>query len=116
MEGYEATLRREFDAEEGTFLLRLRGEMAWDREAFSRLAEAMEACAADHAGRPVLARWVAEGFWYVSWFVPQWAGHPAFPRPDEEYYSRACERLFDLASWLFTGDHPQEGGGPLEAL
>lgn len=36
-------LRREFDAEEGSFLLRLRGDLEWDRAAFTSLERAMRA-------------------------------------------------------------------------
>jgi hypothetical protein len=76
----------------------------------------MEACAAAHEGRESLERWVADGFWYVGWFVPQWSGHPNFPRPEVAYHQRACERLHDLAWWFFTGHHPLERGDPFEPL
>lgn len=38
-----SVLRQEFDAEEGSFLLRLRGDLEWDRAAFTRLERAMRA-------------------------------------------------------------------------
>lgn len=116
MDDYEATLRSEFDAEDGSFLLQLRCDLEWDREAFARLVTAMEACAAAHAGRETIERWVAEGFWYVGWFVPEWSRHKNFPRPEVAYHQRACQRLWDLSWWLFTGNHPREGGGPLDPI
>jgi hypothetical protein len=117
MSDYKPTLRREFDAEEGTFLLRLRCDLEWDKEAFSRLVRAMEQCAVDHAGRESIERWIANGFWYTDRFVPEWSSHPGFPRPHGEwYYEAAYERLHALAYWLFFGESPFQGDGPLEPL
>ena len=61
MEAWEPTLRHEFEAADGSFLIQLRCGMAWDREAFARLVAAMEGCAAAHEGRESIARWVADG-------------------------------------------------------
>ncbi|HEU5375780.1 MAG TPA: hypothetical protein VFV38_10105 [Ktedonobacteraceae bacterium] len=41
---YLTTLAREFRAGEGSFLLQLRTEMHWDKEAFQHLTEAMRTC------------------------------------------------------------------------
>jgi hypothetical protein len=117
MEDYAAVLRREFAAEEGSFLLKLRCELEWDREAFSRLVGAMEQCAVAHEGRQEIERWVANGFWYLERFVPEWTSHPDFPRPDDKgYYQEAYGRFSDLAYWLFFGESPYKGGGPLPPL
>jgi hypothetical protein len=45
---YLTTLAREFRAGEGSFLLQLRVEMSWDKDAFRRLTEAMRACCQDY--------------------------------------------------------------------
>lgn len=45
---YLTILAREFRAGEGSFLLRLRNEMYWDKDAFRRLTEAMRACCQDY--------------------------------------------------------------------
>jgi hypothetical protein len=117
MGDYEPILRREFDEEEGSFMLRLRCELEWDKVAFSRLVRAMERCAVDNSGRQSLERWIAEGFWSLEDFLPEWTSHPNFPRPHgESYYQAAHQRLRDLAYWLFVGESPYEGGGPLEPL
>src|SRR5262249_57673260 len=117
MDDYERIVRREFNAEEGSFLLQLRCNYVWDKAAFSRLIIAMEKCAVAHEGRDVIARWIAEGFWYLETFVPDHSGHPAFPRPHgDEYYESAYERLHDLSYWLFVGESVYEGGGALEPL
>jgi hypothetical protein len=74
------------------------------RAAFSRLVAAME-------------RWIAEGFWYYQGFVRDWTSHPNFPRPyGESYYEVAYKRLSDLAYWMFMGESPYEGDGPLQPL
>jgi hypothetical protein len=101
-----AVLRREWDAEEGSFLLRLRGDLVWDRAAFSRMERAMRAVCAACQGREELPRRLAEGYHYVTHFVPEWTSHPHFPRPEPaEYYEDCLERLRDLADWFFRGEH-----------
>ena len=92
-------LRREFDSEEGSFLLRIRSDLVWDREAFSRLERAMRTtCERYQGGSDDLPRWLAEGFYDVSHTVPGWTSHPHFPRPQpERYYEDCVERLVDLA-------------------
>jgi hypothetical protein len=97
-------LRREFGAEDGTFLLQLRIDLHWDRQAFSRLEQAMRRVCARLESRDDLDRWVAEGYWYLSDFVPSHTSHPNFPRPEPaEYYAAAVQRLWDLQYWLVTG-------------
>ena len=56
-----------------------------------------------------LPRWLAEGFWYVGWFVRDWTTHPAWSErtaQEQDYYDDAYERLFMLSEWFFTGDCP----------
>jgi hypothetical protein len=73
-------LRREFEADPGTFLFGLRGDrIEWDRAAFSRFEKAMRwACEHFQDGQQ-LDRWMAEGFYYTSWFVRDWTAHPPLP-------------------------------------
>ncbi len=102
---WETILRREFDGEAGSFLIRLRCELEWDTEAFSRLTAAMQACAQAHEGVDTIARWIAHGFWFVEHFARDWSSHPDFPRVHgDPYYTEACERLHDLSYWLFVGE------------
>ena len=106
MDDWELVLRREFAAEDGSFLLRLRC-LVWDDSAYARLTAAMERCAIAYESRSAIDRWVAEGFWFVEKFVPEHAGHPSFPQPGGVIgYEQACERLFDLCHWLFVGSRP----------
>lgn len=99
-------LRREFEAVEGGFLLRLRCDLAWDRAAFSRLEQAMRFACGQHERHDDVPRWMAEGFYEVSHFVAEWTSHPNFPRPEPaEYYQDCLERLRDLADWFFRGWH-----------
>jgi hypothetical protein len=117
MEDFKPILRREFNAEEGSFLLQLRCSLVWDKAAFSRLVQAMEKCAVANKGAKKIDRWIAEGFWYLETFVPEWSSHPNFPRPHgDEYYDAAYQRLRDLSYWLFVGESVYEGGGPLKPL
>lgn len=45
---YLSTLAREFRAGEGSFVLQLRINLYWDKDAFRRLTEAMRACCKDY--------------------------------------------------------------------
>jgi hypothetical protein len=121
-DNYRDILKSEFAAEEGSFLLQIRVHMQWDAAAFSRLTQAMLECCEEFDARDkhttgatyandssCLPRWLAEGFWYVSWFIRNWTTHPAWKdrtAPHQDYYDRAYERLHMLADWFFTGDCP----------
>ncbi|WP_326763569.1 hypothetical protein OG978_02350 [Streptomyces sp. NBC_01591] len=97
-------LRREFNAEEGSFLLQLRGRQ-WDRTAFTRLEQAMRAACAQFETSEKIDRWLAEGFYEVATAVPSWTSHPAFPRPaPDAYYEECLERIGDLADRFFRGE------------
>ena len=98
-------MRREFDAEDGTFMLNLRPSLEWDKAAFSRMEKTMR-WACEHRDHDQLDRWIADGFYEVSRFVRNWTSHPNFPRPEpEQYYHDCIERLDDLADWFFRGYH-----------
>jgi hypothetical protein len=100
----EDVLRRELSAEPNTFLLQLRCDLRWDVEAFERLTKAMETYAAAHENDESIPRWVAEGFWYTSWFVKDWSTHEGFPREHPpSYYELAYQQLHELAYWMFVG-------------
>jgi hypothetical protein len=104
-------LRREFGAEEGSFLLQLKMDLHWDRAAFSRLEQAMRRVCAGQASRQQLDRWLVEGYWYLSDNVPAHASHPSFPRPEPpEYYEAALKRLWDLQYWFVMGESIYQSG------
>lgn len=111
-ENWETVLKHELGHEDegnggGSFLLRLRCDLEWDRAAFTRLIDAMQSCAKAHEGCDTLPRWIAEGFWFVSYFVKEWSSHPDFAKSfNNAYYEAAYERLGDLAYWLFHGESP----------
>lgn len=102
---YEDLLKREFDAEEGSFLLKLRVYLEWDATRFDELVAAMDACCRDEAGSGTVDRWVASGFWYVPEFVADWVSHPSFPREHpQQYYDKRIMRLRNLAVAYFMDD------------
>jgi hypothetical protein len=102
-----ALLQREFGADDGSFLLQLRLDLHWDREAFSRLEQAMRRVCAQQEGRDRLDRWLVGGYWYLADFVPAHTGHSRFPRPEPQaYYEAALRRLRDLQNWFVTGRSP----------
>jgi hypothetical protein len=94
-----------------SFMMQLRPNLTWDKEAFAKLVTAMEACCKACEGQASLERWLVQGFWFVSRFVKHWTEHPNFPRPEpQEYHKKALERLDDLAYWFFNGNSPYEEG------
>jgi hypothetical protein len=109
----EAFLKREFDAEEGSFLLALRCDLEWDRAKFRCVVAEMRRYAESHCLDAAIEKWAAEGFWRFEHFIESWSTQDHFPRPlPTEYYAAAHERLHDLAFWFFTGCCPREGGLP----
>ena len=99
-------LRREFDAEEGSFLLQARVQLKWDWDAFRRLTSAMYDVADEVRKKPEIETWIAEGFWYCDTFIRDWTSHPNFPRPPEDAYRDAIELVHYLALLLFSGESP----------
>lgn len=117
MEDSMAILKNEFEAGEGSFLIKLRPGLEWDKAAFNRLTSAMKRCAEGTSSEPKLERWVAEGFWYVPRFVREWSTHPDFPKVhSDEYFNKAFTRLDDLAYWYFMGHSPYQDGIHFEDL
>ena len=105
MDEWRDVLWREFMAVQGSFLLQIRCELTWDVDAFDRLVAAMENCRRAKTGDELIERWVAEGFWYLSWFVKDWTTHPNFPRQRVEgYYQAAYEYLDGLALGFFLDE------------
>ena len=99
-------LRREFEADQGTFLLGLRGEgLEWDKAAFSRFEKAMRWACEHFQDEDRLDRWMAEGSHYASWLVRDWTSHPHFPRPEPEqsllHLDRPCRpSLIANLAWV----------------
>jgi hypothetical protein len=101
-------LKREFDAEKGSFLLEARYRANWDWDSFRRLTSAMYDVADEVKGQSTIERWIAEGFWYCETFVTHWKRHPSCPRPPEDYRD-AIELIHNLSYLLFIGRSPYEG-------
>lgn len=101
-----AVLRREFNAEEGSFLLQARVSLKWNWDAFRRLTNAMYEVADEAKGQPSVETWIAQGFWYCDTFIRDWTSHPNFPRPPEDAYQDAIELVHNLATFLFLGESP----------
>ena len=117
MDDYRNILKSEFDADDDSFSINLRIQLYWDKKAFARLTNAMKTCCEQEEKSESMERWLAEGFWYFSWFVKDWSQHENFPRPEtEEYYEAAYERLDDLAYWFFVGESPYSNGQGFEPL
>ncbi len=101
-------LKREFDADKGSFLILVRIELKWDWKAFRRLTSAMYDVADEAKGQPSIETWIAQGFWFCDTWIRDHTSHPNFPRPPEEAYLDALRLLDDLASFLFMGQSPYD--------
>lgn len=109
MDDVTTILRYEFEAGPESFLLQLRCDLHWDRQAFNRLTAAMYALVRERDAEEPIQRWIAEGFWYLDTSVRDWSQHESFPREHESaYYEKAYELLHNLAYWLFVGESPCE--------
>lgn len=98
-------LREEFAAEPDSFLLRMRVDLTWDKESFTRLERAMRRACERFEECEELPRWVVAGFWYCADAIPSFTAHTSFPRPEpRSYYDKAVRRLWDLQYWLVNGE------------
>jgi hypothetical protein len=102
------SLRRQFDAEDGTFLLLARCELRWDWAAFRSLTAAMYDVANDARRKEVIEAWIAQGFWFCDTWIREWTSHPSFPKPVQEAHDAAIQLIHDLAYFLFMGESPYE--------
>ena len=116
-DNYLQVLRNEFEGGKGSFLIQIRPSCNWNKASFTRLITAMQRCCEKFSHRKTLERWMANGFWYLSFFVRDWTTHPNFPQVHEpEYYKKAYQRLDDLAYWFFFGESPYLPGKEFEPL
>ncbi len=99
-------LKRQFDAEEGSFLIQARVRLKWDWDAFRRLTSAMFDVADEVKGQPSIETWIAHGFWFCDTWISSWTSHPNFPRPPEDAYRDAIELVHNLSYLLFIGESP----------
>ena len=105
---HEVELKRQFDAEEDSFLLLLRCELKWSEDAFKELTTAMYHVASKYQDAESIPTWIANGFWYCDTWVREWTSHENFPRPGEDYYHDSLELIRDLAYYLFMSESPYE--------
>jgi hypothetical protein len=116
------TLKREFLEVDPTggdepFLVKLRIDREWDREAFSRLVTAMKVYCEEHAHDEHVERWVAHGFWYLQLFTREFTTHPHYPKSHPPaYYEAAHQLIDDLAYWFFVGEHGYQDEKSLDLL
>ncbi len=101
-------LQNEFDAGVGTFMFKLRCELNWDPEAFTKLTFLLYRAADELRGRENIPTNIAQGFWFCDTWIKDWTSHDNFPRPERQYYEESLELVHDLAYFLFLGESPYE--------
>jgi len=102
------SLRHQFEAAEGTFLLIIRTELRWDWPTLRQMTSTMFHAIEELKGESRLDRWIAEGFWFCDTWVPAWTSHPDFPQQDSQDRAGALELIHDLAFALMTGQSPYQ--------
>ncbi len=107
---WREVLRREFEAEDGSFLATAQGEFRWDQNAFRELIEAMRDACVRCAEEELIYRWMAHGFFYVPAFIRAWTQQEDFDRPDDAYWRQAINLLEALSHWFFWGEPPTQDG------
>lgn len=116
-ENYLSILKSEFDAAKDSFLIKLRSNLEWDKDAFSRLTSAMQMYCKRRIKSEIVECWLAQGFWFIPGFVRDWTSHSNFPRVhSQDYYENAYRRLDDLAWWFFMGDSPHSDDKGFEPM
>lgn len=101
-------LKRQFDGEDGSFLLKARCELNWNWDAFRKLTSAMYDVADESRNQNSIETWIAHGFWFCDTWIRDWTSHPDFPRPNKEAYDDSIELIHDLSYFLFVGESPYD--------
>lgn len=100
---WQEVLRYEFEAGENSFIFQLRCGLGWDKAAYLRLFNAMRECCKAHNGQTHIERWIAEGFWYLDFYLGSSLEQTQVKTEDTKYRENAVVNLSHLAWWLFTG-------------
>ena len=104
MSDWRSSLKSQFDGDDGSFLIGLRCDNTWDRDAFDRLVHGMKACCISSADSDTLDRWIADGFWDAEHSARDWLSQS--DSATEPYHHSAIELLHELAYWYFRGESP----------
>ncbi|MDP4177122.1 MAG: hypothetical protein Q8900_02115 [Bacillota bacterium] len=105
MEKYINDLLDELKGEENSFILNIRCKIEWKHDSFIKLVRIMRYYCSNRENEEKLDKNIAEGFWFVSWFIKDWTSHENFRKTNkfpDEYFNKAYEIIFDLCYWYFT--------------
>ncbi|HEB27423.1 hypothetical protein LCGC14_2151730 [marine sediment metagenome] len=94
------------------FSLKLRTEMVWDKELFSKLFEEMKTFCVESKDSSTIDRGVAAVFWNASWWVKQQID--GIEKFNSDYYINATTNLDHLAWTLF--EKQERGGNDYEPI
>jgi hypothetical protein len=99
-------LKRQFDSEEGSFMLIVYNERRWDWDEFKKLTWSMYQVAHESQRQSTIETWIAQGFWYCDTWIRDFTRHPDFPHPERQAHNNAIELISNLAYFLFCGESP----------
>lgn len=94
----------EFRGEENSFLITIRCDLKWSHTKFVKLINTMRDYCKQKQSNDPLDKEIAQGFWFVSWFIKDWTSHPDFRKANkfsEDYFNQSYELIYDLSYWYF---------------
>ena len=99
------TLLEELNAEEGSFLLELRTNLAWNHHSFVKFLLQLEEYCVQNQNEANLNRAYASEICYISHFVKEWSTHEGFKSiQSEAYFELAYQLIHDLSYHYFIGE------------
>lgn len=90
----------EFRGEENSFLIAIRCDLEWSHAKFVKLLNTMNNyCKQKHSSDP-LDKEIAQGFWFVSWYIKDWTSHSGFRNANkfhDDYYTHSYELIHNFS-------------------
>lgn len=97
----------EFNGEENSFLITIRCDLEWSHAKFIKLLNTMRDYCKQKQSRDPLDKEIAQGFWFVTWFIKDWTSHSGFRNGNkfsDDYYTQSYKFIHDLSYWYFMNE------------
>ncbi|WP_459477435.1 hypothetical protein [Clostridium saccharoperbutylacetonicum] len=95
----------EFRGEENSFLITIRCDLEWSHNKFIKFLYTMKDYCKQKQSKDPLDKEIAQGFWFVTWFIKDWTSHQGFRKANkfsDDYYTESYELIHDLSYWYFV--------------
>lgn len=94
----------EFRGEKESFLITIRCDLEWSHDKFIKFLSTIRNYCKHRQLSNQLDKEIAQGFWFISWFIKDWTSHPDFRKANkfsDNYYTESYELIHDLSWWYF---------------